>query len=155
MSDEPSNSHPFRYRLRVRYDECDAQRVVFNARYGNYIDLAVTEFLRAMGLGSMVVNGALDYQLVKQTIEWKAPARFDDVMEISVRSTHQGNTSFTLRVEFRLAGSDALVATAETIYVLVDAQTLAKTPLPNPLRHGLREGTSQLVDHADIRPRGD
>ena len=37
----------FRYYLRVRYQECDAQKVVFNARYGDYIDLACIEFLRA------------------------------------------------------------------------------------------------------------
>lgn len=39
----------FRYYLRVRYDECDAQKVVFNARYGAYVDLAVGEFYRAFG----------------------------------------------------------------------------------------------------------
>ena len=33
----------FRYYLRVRYGECDAQKVVFNARYADYIDLATTE----------------------------------------------------------------------------------------------------------------
>ena len=37
----------FRYYLRVRYQECDAQKVVFNARYGDYIDQACIEFLRA------------------------------------------------------------------------------------------------------------
>ena len=40
---------PFRYYLRVRYGECDAQKVVFNARYADYVDLATTEFLRALG----------------------------------------------------------------------------------------------------------
>ena len=29
----------FRYYLRVRYGECDAQKVVFNARYADYVDL--------------------------------------------------------------------------------------------------------------------
>jgi acyl-CoA thioester hydrolase len=41
---------PFRYYLRVRYSECDSQKVVFNARYGEYVDLAVTEYVRAAGL---------------------------------------------------------------------------------------------------------
>ena len=40
-------SQRFRYYVRVRYQECDAQHVVFNARYGDYIDLACFEFLRA------------------------------------------------------------------------------------------------------------
>lgn len=37
----------FVHRLRVRYGECDAQKVVFNARYGDYMDVAVLEFMRA------------------------------------------------------------------------------------------------------------
>ena len=32
--------------LRVRYGECDAQQVVFNARYADYIDIALTEYFR-------------------------------------------------------------------------------------------------------------
>jgi acyl-CoA thioester hydrolase len=38
---------PFRYYLRVRYQECDPQHVVFNARYGDYADLACFELMRA------------------------------------------------------------------------------------------------------------
>ena len=41
-------STPFTLLLRVRYGECDAQQVVFNARYGFYIDVAATEFYRAL-----------------------------------------------------------------------------------------------------------
>ena len=40
---------PFTCYLRVRYGECDAQKVVFNSRYGDYVDVAVNEFLRALG----------------------------------------------------------------------------------------------------------
>jgi acyl-CoA thioester hydrolase len=77
-------THPFRYYLRVRYGECDAQKVVFNARYGDYVDLASGEFFRALGYGEELASGELDFQLVRQTFEWKAPARFDQVLEIAV-----------------------------------------------------------------------
>jgi acyl-CoA thioester hydrolase len=146
--------HPFRYYLRVRFDECDAQRVVFNARYGAYVDVATIEFFRTLGFAKLLINGPLDYQLVKQTLEWKAPARFDDVVEISLRVKHQGTTSFSMLAQFRIAGQAPLIATAETIYVLVDAATLAKTPLPDELRRALEEGIAgQLVDHASCVPR--
>jgi acyl-CoA thioester hydrolase len=141
---------PFCYRLRVRYDECDAQKVVFNARYGSYIDLAVLEFFRAMGLADLLVKGPIDYQLVKQTLEWKAPAHFDEVLEISISTRQLGNTSLTLAAEFRLAGREEPIATAETVYVLVDAATLTKTPIPAEIRPTLRRGGAGLViDHAD------
>ncbi len=147
-------SQPFRYYLRVRYAECDAQKVVFNVHYGHYVDLATLEYLRTLGLEHLLVNGPIDYQLVKQTIEWKSSARFDQTLEISVRPKHLGNTSFSLFVEFRIAGADAIIAAAETIYVLVDAVTLVKTPLPPELRGALEQGApGSCVDHADSTPR--
>jgi hypothetical protein len=74
---------PFRYRLRVRYGECDAQQVVFNARYGDYADAAMIEYQRVVW-GATTGPGAVDMQLVRQVKEWHAPARFDDVLEVRV-----------------------------------------------------------------------
>ena len=145
-------SNHFRYYLRVRYGECDAQKVVFNARYAEYVDLATTEFLRAQGYGKQLFSGELDFQLVKQTIEWKAPSRFDQVLEVSVFAKSLGNTSFTLAAEFRIAGDDRVIATAETVYVLVQQHTLTKTPLPPDLRRALQNGAEGLTtDHAGFR----
>ena len=97
-------THPFRYYLRVRYGECDAQRVVFNPRWADYVDIGCTEFFRALGFAEALASGALDYQVVKLTLEWKAPARIDQVLELSIYTTKLGNTSFTVVTEFRIAG---------------------------------------------------
>ena len=147
----------YRYYLRVRYGECDAQKVAFNARYAEYVDLATTEFLRALGFGEAVADGAIDFQLVKQTLEWKQSARFDQVLELSVAAVHLGNTSFTLATEFRLAGAEQLIATAETVYVLVDPATLTKVPMPPELRAALENGAPGIAtDHAGyLAIRGD
>lgn len=146
-----SMTEDFRYLLRVRYSECDAQKVVFNARYGEYTDLAVVEFLRALGFGEQVISGALDYQLVKQTIEWKAPARFDQVLAISVKTQHLGNTSFTLACTFHIDDNPTVTTTVETVYVLVDTHSLTKMPLPDDLRLALQKGApGMLTDHSRV-----
>jgi acyl-CoA thioester hydrolase len=140
---------PFTYYLRVRYGECDAQKVVFNARYGDYVDVAVNEFFRALGFADALVNGELDFQLVKQTTEWKASARFDQVLALSIRVQRLGNTSFTLRTDFRVRGDDRLIAFVETVYVLVDSKTLKKTPLPDAVRAAMTEGAvGKTANHA-------
>jgi acyl-CoA thioester hydrolase len=170
---------PFRYYLRVRYGECDAQKVVFNSRYSDYVDVSINEFLRAIGILGDFVDGHLDFQLVKQTIEWRAPARFDQVLELSIRATRLGNTSFTLVTEFRIAdhgnedsrtdrpsplgglgrsfvtspadiGEDErVIAATETIYVLVDAKTLTKIPIPDRIRTALQDGArGHVTNHA-------
>ena len=147
--------NPFRYYLRVRYIECDAQKVVFNSRYAEYVDVSVTEFLRAAGIHDEFVHGDLDFQLVKQTVEWKAPARFDQVLELSITTKQLGTTSFTLVTEFRIADpadGDRVIVTVETVYVLVDAKTLTKLPLPDRIRTALQDGArGRETDHAGLR----
>src|SRR5579884_2710021 len=132
----------FRYYLRVRYVECDAQKVVFHSRYSEYVDVGMTELLRAAGVHDEFAGGPLDFQLVKQTIEWKAPARFDEVLELSMRTARLGTTSFTV------AGDDRVIVTVETVYVLVDAATLTKRALPDHVRRALTDGAGgRATDH--------
>ena len=134
-------SETFRHLLRVRYAECDAQGVVFNTRYGEYVDVAMTEFFRAIDFPSG------DFQLVKQTHEWMAPARWDEVLEISVHCVKLGTTSCTIQFEFRIAGKPDVIMRNETVYVHVDAQ-LRKKALPSGLRDKLTQGSSACTDHA-------
>ena len=146
MTTEPL---PFRYYLRVRYIECDAQKVVFNSRYSEYVDVGINEFLRAAGVLGDFITGPLDFQLVKQTVEWKAPARFDQVLELRIAATRLGTTSFTIGTAFRVAGEERVIVTVETIYVLVDGKTLTKLPLTDAIRVALQEGAAgRVTDHA-------
>ena len=133
----------FRYLLRVRYGECDAQKVVFNVHYGHYVDLAVLEFIRA--LGSSPMSSSMGRSIISWSSRpWSGKLRPASirVLEISVRAKHLGNTSFTLGAEFRIAGEEAVIVTAETIYVLVDAVTLTKMPLPADLPALLSNGAA-------------
>jgi acyl-CoA thioester hydrolase len=148
-----SMTRPFRYYLRVRYIECDAQKVVFNSRYSEYVDVSINEFLRAAGILGDFVEGNLDFQLVKQTVEWRAPAHFDEVLELSIAPKQLGTTSFTMTTDVRIAGEDRILVTAETVYVLVDAKSLTKMLLPPHVRAALQEGaTGRTTDHAAYRP---
>jgi acyl-CoA thioester hydrolase len=107
-------ANAFEFLFRVRYGECDAQGVVFNARYGDYVDLALTEYMRAaMGGYNALVNMGFETQVVRLLTEWKAPARFDDVLKASVYPSHFGNTSFTVNFDFVNASTQVLVATSQ------------------------------------------
>lgn len=140
---------PFRYYLRVRYSECDAQRVVFHARYAEYVDVALTEFMRALGFGEVLASGELDCQTVKQTVEWRAPARNDQVLELTITVPHRGTTSFMSVTEIRIAGEEKVSVLVETVYVTVNHNTLEKTPLTAALREALERGApGVIVDHA-------
>jgi acyl-CoA thioester hydrolase len=141
---------PFRYYLRVRYQDGDAQGVVFNSRYSEYADIVSVEFMRA-ALPSPTDwrDGTFEIQTVRQVIEWRSPARIDDVLEISARVSHIGTTSFTLSTEFRRAGETPVLATTETTYVHVNHQTFAKRPIAPEMRAALEQGArGRATDHA-------
>jgi acyl-CoA thioester hydrolase len=142
---------PFRYYLRVRYGDCDGQKVVYNAKYGEYFDLACTEYLRTALHPRSVFNGDFEMQVVKLVIEWKGPALLDDVVEISVSPTKFGTTSFTLGFELRRAGEDTVLVSGETINVHTHrvADAWVKAPLPAKQRELLEHGaTGKVINHA-------
>jgi len=150
------NPPAFRYYLRVRYGECDAQKVVFNARYGDYVDLASAAFINALGYAEQSTSGELDWQLVKQTIEWKSPARFGDALQVSVTAPRLGTTSFTLAFDFRIVGREQVSAHCETVYVLVGSSGggLRKRELPAGFRERLQHGAvGRICDHAGLFTR--
>lgn len=136
----------FCLKIRVRYSECDAQNVVFNARYGDYVDLAATEFLRAViGGYQALLEMGYDNQVVRLLTQWKSPARFDDVIACCVEVTHTGNTSFTFTVTMTQADEGTAVAVSEVTYVLIDTKSQNKTALPESLKAKLEAGAPGVV----------
>lgn len=132
---------PFELLLRVRYSECDAQEVVFNARYADYADLAATEFMREVigGYQSMKDQG-LDNQVVNLQISWQNSAKFDDVLCLSVHTTHVGNTSFTMQITMSDWLSKRAIATADIVYVMLSSASFTKTPVPQNIKEQLLNG---------------
>lgn len=120
--------------IRVRYGECDAQQVVFNARYADYADLAATEYIRALiGHHQHLVNAGYDNQVVSLHIDWYASAAFDDVLNLAVHVSHIGKTSFQLLTDctrINSTGDPTPIAQMKTTYVVVDAKTFHKAPIP-------------------------
>jgi acyl-CoA thioester hydrolase len=148
-------SRPFRYYVRVRYQDCDSQHVVFNARYGDYIDLAVTEFLRATMPGRDPMDGSFEIQVKKQVIEWNGPARFNDVLEIETALVRAGTSSFDLRFDIRRPGEEAPIVVAVTTYVhvLLLEDRWRSAPLPEEPKAALVAGArGVIVDHAGHYP---
>ncbi|HET8731746.1 MAG TPA: thioesterase family protein [Moraxellaceae bacterium] len=145
-------SSPFCTLLRVRYGECDAQQVVFNARYGDYVDVALTEFFRALfGSYQALLAQGLDGQVVRMATDWKSSARFDEVLAMEVSTSRVGTTSYTLLVRISEYFSGRHVADVEIVYVMVDAERKEKVTVPDDVRHRLLAGApGERVDMAGL-----
>jgi acyl-CoA thioester hydrolase len=140
----------FCHLLRVRYSECDAQKVVFNGRYVDYIDIAVTEFMRVIwGNYNDILSKGIDSQVVKLSIHWKASAHFDEIIAITVKSIRIGSSSYTLQVDFFNHKTAVHIASAEIIYVMVSAGEHKKMEISKEMRKKLEEGSpGTRIDHA-------
>lgn len=136
----------FTFLMRVRYAECDMQRVVFNSRYVEYVDVAATEFMRRLLDGDFE---ALENQVVNANVNWRASARFDDVLAIQVSAQRIGNTSYTLAYTFHNYASGEHLVDATLTYVVVDPDSWQKTAIPEDYRARLQAGLpGVVVDHA-------
>ena len=125
------------YRHRVRYLEVDQQGVVFNMWYLGYFDEAMTQHLADGGLAYLdMIDAGFDVQLVRSEIEWKAPLRWPDDVEVVVTTERTGSTSFTLAFEVR-TGAGTTAATGRTVYVVIAADGSGKRPIPPVLAAAL------------------
>ena len=129
---------PFRYAayLRVGFSETDAQGVVYYGRYMPYFDLARTEFHRHLGRSRL---GASDFAMRASNVEYHAPARFDDLLEVFVRVERIGRTSITYdhaayKIDEDAADGDVLMATAKQTLVLIDLAGRRPVPVPDAFR---------------------
>jgi acyl-CoA thioester hydrolase len=131
-----SDGPPFSHRLRVRYGECDAQGIVFNANYLAYVDVALTELWRsAFGSYDSMIERGIDTVVHEANLLFRASARFDDVLEISGGFEPLGQTSAVLRLGFARGEEDLVEARLR--YVFVDTGSWEKTTIPDWVRGGL------------------
>ncbi len=126
----------FHHAFRVRWSETDAQGVVFNARYLDYADIAITEYWRASGWHAMC-DAPLECHVKKATVTWHAPIKPDEMIEVMARTVAVGRTSMTQHVEIHGhndTGDDDLRAEVELVAVHVDLSTHRPEPLPDWVR---------------------
>jgi acyl-CoA thioester hydrolase len=124
---------PFVHRLRVRYVECDMQGHVFNGNYLTWFDIAHTELLRAAyGPYARIVESGVEFVVAEASLRYRAPARFDDELEVHV--TLDPPTNSSLISNFEVKRGDELLTEGRLRHVCVDAETFAKAPWPNELR---------------------
>ena len=122
--------------LRVRWMECDAQGIVFNGAYLNYLEVGQAEYYRNLGFSiyRIAQRGYFDSAVVKVTVEYKAPARVEDDLDIFVGVSDIGNTSLTLNAEIYPQGSDQILTVIQSVYVGYDAATGQTRPVPDDVR---------------------
>ena len=136
MSAGPTTARPpyrFSAHMRVGFDETDAQAVVYYGRYFPYCDRARVEYQRHLHLLHSLPAG-LEFVMRRTQCEYEAPARFDDEIEVFLRTAAIGCSSWRVEVAVHHCESGDLLARAEQVMVLIDRATRQPTPVPGKWR---------------------
>jgi acyl-CoA thioester hydrolase len=132
---------PFKFSAttRVGFSDTDAQGIVYYGRYLPYFDLARVEYHRQLGLLGMDI-GEEGHEFVMRacTIEYFAPAVFDDLIEVYVRMARIGRTSATYELAAYRERDDVLMVTATQTLVLVDLERRKAVPIPESYKERVR-----------------
>lgn len=139
-----SRKPPFKFSAftRVGFSDTDAQGIVYYGRYLPYFDDARVEYHRHLGLLEADV-GRAEFVMRALNVLYEAPAVFDDLLEVFVRTKRIGRTSVTNEYAAFRVDDDALMCTSEHTLVLVELAERRPTPVPEAYRRAVAafEGT--------------
>jgi acyl-CoA thioester hydrolase len=126
---------PFKFSAftRVGFSDTDAQGIVYYGRYLPYFDLARVEYHRYLGLLRLDV-GEEEFVMRASSVVYEAPARFDDLIEVFIRTKRIGRTSMTSAYCAFRVDDDVLMCTAEQTLVLISAGSRRPTSISDDYR---------------------
>ena len=126
----------FFFPFRVRYSEIDGQGVVFNAHYLTFYDTTITEYFRALGYDQYAdaQKTGMDFHVVKAVVEYKAPIRFDQELDVGARVARIGSSSLTFELAIFLKGGSDELVTGEIVWVNTDQRTHRPAPISDETR---------------------
>ena len=109
--------------IRVRYSETDQMRVVYHGNYAQYFEMGRVEWLRNKGVSYkwMEDNGIM-LPVVSLTMNYKKPARYDDLLTLKTILTNQSNVKIEFDYELYNEAQE-LLTTGSSILVFVDMKT--------------------------------
>lgn len=133
------NRYGYTTEVRVRLSETDAVGIVFFGSFGVYMDVGRMDYLNHLGLDTYGgdVQGLAPGAVVAQSVRFRRPARYNDVLVLHVRVAHIGTTSYTFHFYITDKRNRAEVATGKLTLVWLDP-TFAPDAVPESFRAAIR-----------------
>ena len=127
----------FSHSLEVRFRDCDPLGHVNNAVYLTYLEQARIAHWRALGgFGIPDRAGEPGVILARVEIDYRAPARYGDLLEVRLTVAAVGRSSFTY--DYTIVGeNDRTIASAKTVMVMYDYGAAKPVPVPDDIRRKL------------------
>lgn len=143
---QETDSRPFRFQMRVYWEDTDAGGVVFYANYLKFFERARTEWLRSLGHQQerMRAENGVMFIVTDTTVRYLRPARLDDLIAVTVEVKHAGRAQMTIAQQaWRLSPEQSadqgeqLLADGTIRIGCVDAGTFRPQRIPNSIAESL------------------
>ena len=122
-------------KVKVRYSEIDCQRIVYNSHYLTYFDISISELLDDIfDQDAYIKETNNEFHTVAVQMNFKAPAKLNDELEVYSSFKKIGNSSLTFYQEIYKEGSDELLNSAEIVWVHTNQKEMKSADLPEDLR---------------------
>jgi acyl-CoA thioester hydrolase len=116
--------------VRVYYEDTDTGGVVYHSNYLNFMERARTEWLRSLGFeqDELLRSHGIIFAVSSVDISFHKPARFNELLAVTVALTRRGAASLTLRQEVQR--STEVLASGAVRIACIDAQRFAPVAIP-------------------------
>jgi acyl-CoA thioester hydrolase len=126
--------------VRVRYAETDQMGIAWHGGYFAWFEVGRTDYLRHRGCTYRELEAqGLRLPVIEARAEYRAPALYDDVLEIRTRLTEVRGARVSFSYEVHRADGPGPIATGSTTHAALDAQGRPRR-LPDDLRRRLTAG---------------
>ncbi|TNF54841.1 MAG: tol-pal system-associated acyl-CoA thioesterase [Burkholderiales bacterium] len=138
-----SRTTPFRWPVRVYWEDTDAGGIVFYANYLKFFERARTEWLRHLGVGQQRLRDEVGgmFVVTDTALRYHRPARLDDLLVVTAAITESGRASITIAQTASLQGPagqpDTLLCEGSIRIGWVSATELRPQRLPPAIRQAL------------------
>ncbi len=139
-ADAPPAHPPFRFAIRVYWEDTDAGGVVFYANYLKFFERARTEWLRSLGHAQEALRldtGAV-FIVSETALRYLRPARLDDLIEVSVEVCHAGRAQLTIAQQAWRRRASTSSARTDEIPVPVRTELVEEPKQPGALTSSAR-----------------
>ena len=134
----------FIWQVRVYYEDTDSGGVVYYANYLRFLERARTEWLRGYGVeqDTLAQHEGLIFAVRSVHLEYVKPAKFNDLLDVSVAISKAGKASLTFDQTIRRAdGQNQLLCTGQVKVACLSADTLRPQAIPETISREILSGS--------------
>ena len=134
----------FNWQVRVYYEDTDSGGVVYYANYLRFMERARTEWLRSFGVqqDTLAQQDGLIFAVRSIQLEYVKPAKFNDLLDVSVEISKSGKASMTFEQSIRQAGGQKqLLCTGSVKIACLDSETFKPQAIPQKISREISGGS--------------